>query len=56
MSIQISAGANVNAVERGTHATVLITASFQNDVEMVKALLRCGARTDVSDEMIMVPL
>ena len=35
--IQIARGARVNAVEHGTHGTVLITAAFQNDRSFVCA-------------------
>jgi len=54
--ILIAKGARVNAVERGTHATVLITAAFQNDNKMVDALLKAGANPNLGDEMLMIPL
>jgi len=52
----IDQGARVNAVARGTHATVLISAAFQNDVEMVDMLLLRGALPNVFDEAGMAPL
>jgi hypothetical protein len=52
----IAQGARVNAVERTTHACALITASFQNDRDMARLLLRLGAKTNVQDEMMMTPL
>ena len=54
--MQIARGARVNAVERGTHATPLITAAFQNDREMIDVLLAAGANPNLGDDMHMVPL
>jgi hypothetical protein len=52
----VAQGARVNAVERTTHACALITSSFQNDRDMVRLLLRLGAKTDLQDEMMMTAL
>uniref|UniRef100_A0A7S1GYN0 Uncharacterized protein n=1 Tax=Hemiselmis andersenii TaxID=464988 RepID=A0A7S1GYN0_HEMAN len=52
----ISEGAEVNLAERGTHSTVLITACFQNDLEMIDMLLSKGALPNLCDEMLMAPL
>jgi len=52
----IGLGADVNHVENGTHATALITATFQNDRAMMTMLIGRGADVNLDDQMHMTPL